>query len=600
MAIPDPAQTEWVPIWSPMNTGPIGPQGPMGPYGPTGDTGPQGEQGIQGIQGPQGIQGETGPQGIQGDKGDTGDTGAPGPTGGIHHAQHEPGGADYLINSVWLNVANTFTMDQSISKLRPILALHTTGDIPKARFFSAVPGGRVDLTTNIVYNGTTWVRDDPTKSAAYATLFEIGAFGTYVVAAGGVEPPVVHTRTFYVDEVGKATILGNLTVTNGGALTNSITGRTDIIGYNYIHTHPGAGDASIFMVNAGRTFRILNYTDNFRLWCEGTEVLNIDPSGHLTINQAINTSGSRLKFGAQVALRVEGLNNIGVVAADNSAYAGLTCNTIYTMAPGTSVADLTVRGGTNFAGGISVSAGGLTVTGTNTFYGATSLNSDLYVAGSTVSNNIFTRTGTYLWPGRMDIVADGAYQGSWYLASHGGYGLYSNTGLYLGGEFWCNSITTRAAVSVTGNVNATGSFSGGGVKCRNNGVNGPIQGHDINHAFDGSIHVWIDATYFGVMALTSDGRVKRNFTPLTGTLDKILQLNPGSFFFKKIVDAEPRPEMQFGLSAQDLLPIIPELVHNTGMVTDLTPDGLLRVDYNGLIPMLIKAIQELNQKVENL
>jgi len=93
MAIPDPATTNWVPIWNPVSEGPIGPVGPTGPTGPTG------------------------PQGPKGDKGDKGDTGATGPSGsaGIHAPTHRPGGTDPLVNNAWTDVANTFISPQTIS-----------------------------------------------------------------------------------------------------------------------------------------------------------------------------------------------------------------------------------------------------------------------------------------------------------------------------------------------------------------------------------------------------------------------------------------------------------------------------------------------------
>jgi hypothetical protein len=87
MAGPNPATTEWVPIWNPMSAGPVGPQGPQGiegptgPIGPTGPTGNTGPQGPTGDTGPQGPIGNTGITGSQGPKGDKGDTGSQGPQG---------------------------------------------------------------------------------------------------------------------------------------------------------------------------------------------------------------------------------------------------------------------------------------------------------------------------------------------------------------------------------------------------------------------------------------------------------------------------------------------------------------------------------------
>ena len=98
MAIPDPATTNWVPVWNPVS------QGPIGPAGPTGPAGPNGPPGSAGPTGPQGPTGATGPQGP------TGPSGATAP----HHATHEPGGGDFLINSVWSNLVNTFTSIKQI------------------------------------------------------------------------------------------------------------------------------------------------------------------------------------------------------------------------------------------------------------------------------------------------------------------------------------------------------------------------------------------------------------------------------------------------------------------------------------------------------
>jgi hypothetical protein len=77
---PDPATTEWVPIWTPMNMGPVGPTGPQGPIG---NTGPQGPQGIQGIKGDKGDTGSQGPIGNTGPPGPDGPQGPMGPSGSV-------------------------------------------------------------------------------------------------------------------------------------------------------------------------------------------------------------------------------------------------------------------------------------------------------------------------------------------------------------------------------------------------------------------------------------------------------------------------------------------------------------------------------------
>lgn len=63
--------------------------------------------------------------------------------------------------------------------------------------------------------------------------------------------------------------------------------------------------------------------------------------------------------------------------------------------------------------------------------GAFTVNGTINVGG-----NIFTTNG-YIYP--APVTSPGVGQGSWYLGSHSSYGLYSNTGLYLVSNVWCES-----------------------------------------------------------------------------------------------------------------------------------------------------------------
>jgi len=93
----------------------------------------------------------------------------------------------------------------------------------------------------------------------------------------------------------------------------------------------------------------------------------------------------------------------------------------------------------------------------------------------------------------------------------------------------------------------------------------------------------------------SDARWKQDIQPITGALDKVLQLSGVSYNWRK----DEFPENKFddkthlGLIAQDLENIIPELV-TTG------PDGYKGIDYNGLAPLLIGAIQEQQGQIASL
>jgi hypothetical protein len=271
--------------------------------------------------------------------------------------------------------------------------------------------------------------------------------------------------------------------------------------------------------------------------------------------------------------------------------------------------------------------------------GSAHIQSAAHMACST----LYTRNGTFVMPGRVDV-ADGGIQGSWYLGSHPAYGLYSNTGLYLaggltvaGGASFGGSLTFPANVwhlSSDGiqrlyfgwgshtyiksyaNIYFRGGntdteiltiFAGGevqtpgGVKamafgCKP-GMYAAPTGSWFNFNWTGNVQVWIDATYVGDIVF-SDSRLKRDFTPLTSSLDKVLKMRPGSFYFRDGVDAAPR--LRLGLQAQDLVEVAPELVRQTDLPTELTPDGTYQIDYTGMIPMLVASIQELEQRVSKL
>ena len=82
---------------------------------------------------------------------------------------------------------------------------------------------------------------------------------------------------------------------------------------------------------------------------------------------------------------------------------------------------------------------------------------------------------------------------------------------------------------------------------------------------------------------TSDIRLKENILPIERGLDTISNINTYSFNFKK------SNRKVYGVIAQEIEEILPNLV------TEI--DGIKRVDYTQLTPILIKSVQEL--KVEN-
>lgn len=126
------------------------------------------------------------------------------------------------------------------------------------------------------------------------------------------------------------------------------------------------------------------------------------------------------------------------------------------------------------------------------------------------------------------------------------------------------------------NINYSGSFSGPG---------GSLD-------FDSDIYVSGDGYFEGdvVTAYTaSDRRLKENIEIIDHAIDKIEQIN--GYTFNYIAKPEERVA---GVIAQEVEKVLP------GVTFELDDKGHKAVRYDNIIPLLIQAIKELNDKVEAL
>lgn len=95
--------------------------------------------------------------------------------------------------------------------------------------------------------------------------------------------------------------------------------------------------------------------------------------------------------------------------------------------------------------------------------------------------------------------------------------------------------------------------------------------------------------YATTPTVCSDIRLKKDFRQLAHSSEKINQLQGYQYYWKN----EKSPDLQTGLIAQEVQKIFPELVR-----TD--DEGMLSVDYVGLIPHLIEANKSLSARIEKL
>ena len=122
---------------------------------------------------------------------------------------------------------------------------------------------------------------------------------------------------------------------------------------------------------------------------------------------------------------------------------------------------------------------------------------------------------------------------------------------------------------------------GNGGSPRNSGQNAVVWWNQVG---EGTVKYWMDQR--------SDKRLKENITDTAvKALDKINRLNMVAFDF-----IESKKHEEIGLIAQEVETIVPRVVSRDPE----NPDGYLHIDYAAFVPYLIKAIQELNQKIEKM
>jgi len=103
-------------------------------------------------------------------------------------------------------------------------------------------------------------------------------------------------------------------------------------------------------------------------------------------------------------------------------------------------------------------------------------------------------------------------------------------------------------------------------------------------------HRFTDLYLINAPNISSDTRLKENIVEINYGLEDVMQITPVSY--ELISDAENKTHI--GFKAQEIQEIIPEIVLTA------PESGMLSVAYTEMIPVLTKAIQELNEKLDSV
>ena len=177
------------------------------------------------------------------------------------------------------------------------------------------------------------------------------------------------------------------------------------------------------------------------------------------------------------------------------------------------------------------------------------------------------------------------------------------------------SFASMSVVDASGNLTVASNFStggatsaytspgirvtgtGAGTRYQNVGTAlGDGYSNAIGFGWDGTLKARVDTTVIGTVTVSSDARVKQDVRPDVPGLDAVTALRPISFEYdqtKRAIGFERG--RQYGLIAQEVAPILPLVVEDDG-----SDDHWLSIDYRRLVPVLIRAVQELTERVAAL
>ena len=169
-------------------------------------------------------------------------------------------------------------------------------------------------------------------------------------------------------------------------------------------------------------------------------------------------------------------------------------------------------------------------------------------------------------------------------------GLYSTSmGSYTTARDYSSLVIGRYNLTGTeGNSGSpTGFFTANNAFVIGNGTADSARSDAFVVKFSGNTTINNDLTVTGDIVVSSDAKLKANIVSLGSTLAKLLLIDGKTYTMKK------NGKQKIGVLAQDIQKVFPELV-----TTD--DKEMLAVNYQGLVPVLINALKEQDDKISRL
>ncbi len=190
---------------------------------------------------------------------------------------------------------------------------------------------------------------------------------------------------------------------------------------------------------------------------------------------------------------------------------------------------------------------------------------------------------------------DGGYFGIYAISNN----TSGNSGTINAGGFDANNVGNGTTYGVKSNVDGTGTGTKYAVYASANGSGTKYAGYFVGNVYaTGTIN-------------SSDEKLKENISPLNGSLQTVLSLQPTRYNFRTNEFPQMNlPEgIHYGLIAQEVEKVLPQIVSDNIQPAEYDREthevikeevAFKGVNYTELIPLLIGAIQEQEKKIEEL
>lgn len=146
--------------------------------------------------------------------------------------------------------------------------------------------------------------------------------------------------------------------------------------------------------------------------------------------------------------------------------------------------------------------------------------------------------------------------------------------------------------------------SGGGGGGQSNNIQNVLKLESLSNKNNGKVTVLGDFTVVGAtIPPGSDIRIKKNIQDFTDGLEIVKQLRPVSFQYNGKGNTPDDDITRFGFIAQEVKPVCPQMLHTFEAKLEKDDEKeteLLNLDTSSLQFILLNAIVELDNKVENL